>query len=82
MALKSGSPAIGAGTSIAGITTDQRGDPLDSPPDIGAYQTQSTNRVPLSFTLSAGPSITYGTPSVTLSGVLSNGEPIPPWQRR
>jgi hypothetical protein len=38
MALLPGSPAIGAGTAVDGITTDQRGQPLDSPPDIGAYQ--------------------------------------------
>jgi hypothetical protein len=41
MALLSGSVAIGAGTPVAGVTADQRGQPLDSPlPDIGAYQTQ------------------------------------------
>ncbi len=35
-----GSPAIGAGTAVGGILTDQRGMPLDSPrPDIGAFQT-------------------------------------------
>ena len=41
MALTLGSPALGAGTAIVGLTNDQRGQPLDSPnPDIGAYQTQ------------------------------------------
>ena len=41
MALLPGSPAIGAGETIAGISTDQRGDRLDSPdPDIGAFQSQ------------------------------------------
>ncbi len=41
MALLPGSAAIGAGTAVSGITTDQRGLPLDSPlPDIGAFQTQ------------------------------------------
>ena len=39
MALLPGSPAIGTGTAIAGVTTDQRGFALDSPPDIGAFQT-------------------------------------------
>ena len=39
-ALLPGSPAIGTGTPVAGITTDQRDLPLDSPPDIGAYQVQ------------------------------------------
>ena len=41
MALLPGSPAIGAGIAVSGVTTDQRGFPLDSPnPDIGAFQTQ------------------------------------------
>ena len=40
MPLLPGSPAIGAGTAIGGITIDQRGFALDSPtPDIGAFQT-------------------------------------------
>ena len=39
MALQSGSPAIGQGIAVSGITTDQRGFALDSPqPDIGAFQ--------------------------------------------
>ena len=39
MALRTGSPAIGQGTTVAGITTDQRGFALDAPrPDIGAFQ--------------------------------------------
>ncbi len=42
MALLSGSPAIGAGASINGITTDQRGFPRPaSGPDIGAYQSEA-----------------------------------------
>ena len=32
LALLPGSAAIGAGTAVAGVTTDQRGMPLDSPP--------------------------------------------------
>ena len=40
MALSPGSPAIGRGTTVAGLTADQRGFALDSPrPDIGAFQT-------------------------------------------
>ena len=31
MALLPGSPAIGAGIAVSGVTTDQRGLPLDSP---------------------------------------------------
>ena len=41
IALLPGSPAIGAGTAVSGVTTDQRGQLLDSPtPDIGAFQSQ------------------------------------------
>jgi hypothetical protein len=41
MALLPGSPAIGKGAAIKGVSTDQRGFPLDSPaPDIGAFQYQ------------------------------------------
>ena len=41
MALLPGSVAINNGTFITGLTTDQRGKPLDRPrPDIGAYQSQ------------------------------------------
>jgi hypothetical protein len=44
MPLLPGSPALGAGS--ASTTTDQRGEPLASPPDIGAFQSQG-------FTLTA-----------------------------
>ena len=48
MALLPGSPAIGAGIALSGVTTDQRGEPLDSPaPDIGAYQTQGFTVTPV-----------------------------------
>lgn len=37
--LLAGSPAIAAGSAAGGVTTDQRGQPLDYPtPDIGAFQ--------------------------------------------
>jgi hypothetical protein len=38
MALQPGSAALHKGIAVSGVTTDQRGDPLDSPPDIGAFQ--------------------------------------------
>ena len=48
MALLPGSAALGAGVALAGVTTDQRGEPLDSPaPDIGAYQTQGFTIAPV-----------------------------------
>ncbi|WP_119353603.1 choice-of-anchor Q domain-containing protein [Azohydromonas sediminis] len=37
-ALAADSPALGAGEDEADITTDQRGEPRDSPPDIGAFE--------------------------------------------
>jgi hypothetical protein len=40
IALLPGSPALGAGTPINSIATDQRGEPLDAPVDIGAFQSQ------------------------------------------
>ena len=40
MALLPGSAAIGKGIAVSGVTTDQRGFALDSPIDIGAFQTQ------------------------------------------
>jgi hypothetical protein len=78
MALLPGSPAIGAGSAVAGVTTDQRGDPLDWPPDIGAYQTQGSQRIGLAFAGLASPSVSYGTARVTLSGTLASGTLAPP----
>jgi hypothetical protein len=53
MALLPGSPAIAAGASVAGITTDQRGASRPAVPDIGAYQTQA-----LAFTSAASTTFT------------------------
>ncbi len=58
IALLPGSPAIGAGAAVSGVTTDQRGEPLDSPPDIGAFQSQG-------FTLSV---VAGSTPQQTTDG--------------
>ena len=41
MALRNAGPASHMGIALPGITTDQRGWPLDNPPDIGAFQTTS-----------------------------------------
>jgi fibronectin-binding autotransporter adhesin len=49
MALLPGSPAIGQGVTVPGITTDERGLALDSPqPDIGALQSQGFIFTPVS----------------------------------
>ena len=75
VALLPGSPAIGAGTAVSGVTTDQRGLPLDSPtPDIGAFQSQG-------FTLTAvgatSESVAPGA-SVTLAVTVSANNPNEP----
>jgi Bacterial Ig-like domain (group 3)/Right handed beta helix region len=75
VALLPGSPAIGAGTAVSGVTTDQRGLPLDSPaPDIGAFQSQG-------FTLEAVGATTVGVApgaSVVLAVTVSAKNPIEP----
>ena len=58
MPLLPGSAALGAGTAASGITTDQRGQPLDSSPDIGAFQSQG-----FTLTIKAG-----STPQHTTAG--------------
>ncbi len=76
MALESGSPAIAAGVAVTGVTTDQRGDPLDTPtPDIGAFQVQKNA---LAFSALTSPTITYGASSVTLGGTISASGGGPP----
>ncbi|MHB1556518.1 MAG: Ig-like domain repeat protein [Isosphaeraceae bacterium] len=41
-----GSPALGAGTAINGVSADQRGEPIASSPDIGAFQSQGFTLTP------------------------------------
>ena len=91
MALLPGSPAIGKGTAIAGVTTDQRGLPLDSPAaDIGAFQyqgppptvkisgpTTETVQVQATFTLTA----TDPTPADRMRDVHLHDRLERRWQR-
>ncbi len=77
MALLPGSPAIGAGTPVSGVTTDQRGVARPATnPDIGAFQSQGSTSQPVFSGLAAG-TITYGTPSVAISGTLAAGSQVP-----
>jgi parallel beta-helix repeat protein len=73
MALLAGSPAIGAGIAVAGITTDQRGFGLDSPqPDIGAFQsTLVVNTTRDGF--SSSPGITSLRLAVKVANVAGGG---------
>ena len=47
-ALLAGSPALGKGNAIAGVTVDQRGITRDATPDIGAYEVPTPPVVPSS----------------------------------
>ncbi len=77
MPLLPGSPAIGAGSAISGVTTDQRGFPLDTIPDIGAFQSQTALVV---NTTSDGASSASGELSlrqaVNLANALGSAETI------
>jgi fibronectin-binding autotransporter adhesin len=53
--LLAGSPAIGKGTAVSGLSNDQRGFALDSPVDIGAFQAQpSQSQLVVAVTGDAG----------------------------
>ena len=68
MALLPGSPALGAGTAVAGVTTDQRGEQRPaSLPDIGAFQTAVLSLV----VESTSGSLDTDTATLTLAGAVS-----------
>jgi hypothetical protein len=73
MALLPGSPAIDAGITVSGVSTDQRGVSRSqgAAPDIGAFEFATT------FDSLAAPTVSYGSPTVTLSGHISAGTLIP-----
>jgi hypothetical protein len=78
-ALLPGSPALGAGTSAGAPSTDQRGVPRGSPPDIGAYEANPSisaipnqsgaENVPLTVTFTVGSS---GGPVTGVTATSSN----------
>jgi len=45
--LQSGSPAIGKGVAISGVTTDYSGNNYKNPPSIGAYESGSAAAAPV-----------------------------------
>jgi predicted outer membrane repeat protein len=72
IALLPGSPAINAGTSADGVTTDQRGLPRDGQPDIGAFEFQGG---PPAFT--SANSATFATSLANTFTVTASGNPAP-----
>ena len=78
IALLPGSPAIGTGTAVSGVSTDQRGEPLDSPvPDIGAFQSQGFKLTPVagSTPQSATVSTAFANP---LAATVTANNPLEP----
>mgnify|MGYP001576703498 CR=1 FL=1 len=51
--LKVGSPAIGAGVAVTGVTTDFNNNPFGAPPEIGAYASGSSDITPPNVNITA-----------------------------
>jgi hypothetical protein len=66
-----GSPALGKGiASIPGVTvptTDQRGEPMASPPDIGAFQTQAGSLVVNAISTGVSAAVNASVASITVT---------------
>jgi hypothetical protein len=79
MPLLPGSPAIGGGTSVTGITADQRGLPLDSPnPDIGAFQSQGFTIATVAGSTPQQTSVltTFANPLTVIVTAKNSNEPV------
>lgn len=78
MALQPDSPARHAGTAVPGVTTDQRGFPLDGPPDSGAFQSHPGPLVVDTAIdgLGSGPGQLSLRQAINLSNVLNGGDSI------
>jgi fibronectin-binding autotransporter adhesin len=78
LGLEPNSPAIHAGVAVTGVTTDQRGFPLDSPPDIGAFQSHPGPLVVDTAIdgLGSGPGQLSLRQAVNLADVLNGGDAI------
>jgi hypothetical protein len=72
--LSSGSPAIGAGIPVSGLTTDYYGIIVPSPPSLGAIQYSAGSSTPVTPTLSfaAIANQTYGTSQLAVSATSAS----------
>jgi hypothetical protein len=91
MALTPASPCINTGTTISGITTDERGiaRPQGSAPDIGAYERQATTatlqsmsyefqtRQAITFTFNGDASVTFTRNSYSIVNQTTNNTLAP-----
>ena len=76
MALLPGSAAIGAGVAAGGVTTDQRGFPLDSPPDIGAFQSQGFTILAVTSSAATVAGAAFTNPLAVTVTALNPVEPV------
>jgi uncharacterized repeat protein (TIGR02059 family) len=76
--LQSGSPAIGKGLAITGLTTDYVGSAVKSPPSIGAYENGSAVATPVSpvYTSSTVENATPSLLTMTYNLTLANYIPV------
>ena len=76
--LQSGSPAIGKGLAITGLTTDYVGSAVKSPPSIGAYENGSAVATPVSpvYTSSTVENATSSLLTMTYNLTLANYIPV------
>ncbi len=74
MALQAGSPAIGAGITVSGISTDQRGLMRPATPSLGAFDPLATSPTPNPPTPAPAPAATTAQlTGVTITPNLLNG---------
>ncbi len=73
-ALPPNSPARNKGLAIAGITTDERGDPDATPPDVGAFQFQNAD---LTLTITAPPTLGLGSSTLTVTVNNTSANALP-----
>jgi uncharacterized repeat protein (TIGR02059 family) len=62
--LQAGSPAVGKGLAITGLTTDYAGNILNNPPSIGAYESGSTALAPPVAPVYVSSAIANATPTL------------------
>src|ERR1035437_2124254 len=76
--LQSGSPAIGKGLAITGLTTDYAGNAVKNPPCIGAYENGSAAATPVSpvYTSSTVENATPSLLTMTYNLTLANYIPV------
>lgn len=73
--LMAGSPAIGAGVAVAGLSTDYAGNPRPAPPSIGAFELVGASAPPPPPpVVQAVPVITWAPASLVVTSALSSAQ--------